>query len=154
MTEHATPETAVETPDDNVGAAHPTEPSGYLASGGGQRRSLRDRFAALAPYRKETVPVEGVGDVEVRSLTLGDRNRALTSISDEDGNADKELIIAALIIASSFDPETGEKVFHDSDIEFIQGQDAGRMDELGKSAMKLNKMIPGTDQEIEEAEKA
>jgi hypothetical protein len=135
--------------DEAVGEPMPGEPLGYLAKDGQLRTSVRDKFAALPPYRSKIITVDGVGEVEVRSLILGDRNRALLAISDEDGQADKSQIMTAFIIAATYDPVTGEKVFTEDDFEFINSREASLMDKLGVEAMKMNNMTPETLEETE-----
>jgi len=117
----------------------PSETAGYLAPGGNLRRSIRDRIAAARPFVSELVPVEEWdATIEVRSLTLGERQAMMVELVDDDGNLDKEVLEAAYIRACAYDPETGERVFGDDDLDFIQSRAAGSMDKVGNVAMRLS----------------
>jgi hypothetical protein len=130
------------------------EAGGYKAPGGQPRRSIRDRIASVRPYKSEIVNVpewDGV-DIEVRSVTLGERQEIMAEIMDEEGNAPVARIMTQFIIACSFDPETGEKVFSHDDEEFVNSRNAGPADKIGTAAMKLSGM--GKQVEEEEAKKS
>lgn len=132
----------------------PGETAGYLAPGGALRGSLRDRIAARRPYTSQLVTVEAWGEtVEVRSLPLGVRNDMMLRVMDpETKEPNVQLLFPELIIAASHDPETGEKVFSDDDLAFINGLDAGAADEVAKVAMDLSGM--GEKQKDKEAGKS
>lgn len=120
----------------------PGETDGYKAAGGSVRQSIRDRIAAVRPYASEIIPVPAWGvDIEVRSITLGLRNDMLASVIDpETKEADVKKLYPELIIRSAHDPETGERVFADDDLAFINGRDAGSADLLAKAALRLSGM--------------
>ena len=137
MTEYDAP--AAETGSHVQHAQVPAETAGYLAPGGNVRPSIRDRIAAARPYVSELVEVEEWdATVEVRSLSLGERQAMMVQLVDDDGNLDKEVLEAAYIQACSWDPDTGKRVFADDDLDFIQSRPAGSMDKLGNVAMKLS----------------
>ena len=118
----------------------PGETEGYKAAGGAVRLSIRDRIAARRPYASEVVTAFGE-KIEVRSISLGLRNEMLASVIDpETKEADVKLLYPELIIRSCYDPETGERVFADDDMAFINGRDAGSGDILAKAALKLSGM--------------
>jgi hypothetical protein len=132
----------------------PSETGGYLAPGGKVRRSIRDRIAAARPYVSERVEVEEWDAViEVRSLTLGERQAMFVELSDpETGELDKSLLEAGYIRACAYDPETGERVFADDDLDFIQNLAAGTADKVGQAAMKLSGNVEKKPEEAAEAE--
>lgn len=118
-----------------------SEAAGYLAPGGGVRQSIRDRIAAARPYVAETVEVpEWDSTIEVRSISLGERQAVMADIMGEDGTVNTQEIEAQFILACSYDPETGEKVFSHDDLAFIQSRAAGPADRVGKAAMRLSGM--------------
>lgn len=122
---------------------HSDSPAGYLAEGGGVRASIRDRIKAIAPYSKDTVHVEEWDtDIELRSLSLGERNDMLNKSRGEDGQADADIsvIYPEMLIRTCFDPETGEKVFAEDDAAFINSLPASIMDKLAIPSMKLSGM--------------
>lgn len=125
----------------------PSEDGGYKAPGGGVRRSIRDRITAARRYKAETVPVEEWdAEIEVRSLTLGERNELLSEILDEEGNGDFKLIFAPLLIGACYDPETGEKVFAPDDAATINGLDPVSVDKVAEVALRLS----GLDQKAKD----
>ncbi|WP_411721495.1 hypothetical protein [Mycetocola sp.] len=160
MTEYNAEAAAATSPAETPAAAqtqtHPTpgETDGHRAAGGALRPSIRDRIAAARPYASEVVdfPLWDV-KIEVRSISLGLRNEMLASVIDpETKEADVKRLYPELIIRTSFDPETGERVFSDDDLAFINGLDAGSGDKLAKPALKLSGMTD--DAKDEEAGKS
>lgn len=134
----------------------PSETAGYLAPGGKLRTSIRDRIAAARPFVSELVPVEEWDStIEIRSLSLGERQAMMVQLVDDEGNLDKEVLEAAYIQACSWDPETGKRVFADDDLDFIQSRPAGSMDKLGNVAMRLsgNAAKPAAEAQEDEAKK-
>lgn len=124
--------------------APPAETEGYKAPGGVVRRSIRDRIAAVAPYTSRLVTVEewdGV-QVEVRSLSLGERNAMLAKAAEgeDGGNTDISTIYPEMVMRCTFDPETGEKVFNEEDEAFINSRPANLVDKLAMPAMELSGM--------------
>lgn len=119
----------------------PSETAGYLAPGGTPRPSIRERIARARPYVSETVEVpEWDSTIEVRSISLGERQAVMADIMGEDGTVNTQEIEANFILACSYDPETGEKVFSHDDLPFIQSRAAGPADRVGKAAMRLSGM--------------
>lgn len=118
------------------------ETGGYKAEGGGVRESIRDRIQKARPYTKELVEVaEWDVAIEVRSISLGLRNEMMLSVIDEDTKqADIRKLYPEMIIACSYDPETGDKVFASDDAAFLNGLDAGILDKIAKPALKLSGM--------------
>ena len=119
-----------------------SETAGYKGEGGAIRTSIRDRIRAARPYTKELVEVEEwEATIEVRSISLGLRNEMMLSVIDPDTKqADVRKLYPEMIIACSYDPETGEKVFADDDAAFLNGLDAGVLDKIAKPAMELSGM--------------
>lgn len=119
----------------------PGEPTGYLAPGGAQRPSVRDRIKAMKPYSAETVHVaEWEADVELRSLSLGERNEILQEARQGDSDMDISVLYPQIIVKCSYDPETGTRLFEDDEIAFINSLPANLMDKLAVPAMKLSGM--------------
>lgn len=123
----------------------PGETEGYKAPGGGLRPSLRDRIAARRPYTTENVYVPGWDEtVEVRSISLGVRNEMMDKVMDpETKEPNIRLLFPELLIRTAHDPETGERIFADDDLAFIEGQDSAAADTVAKVAMRLSGMADG-----------
>jgi hypothetical protein len=118
------------------------ETGGFKAPGGALRPSMRDRIAARRPYTTELLYVPSWDEtVEVRSISLGVRNEMMERVMDpETKDVNAKLLYPELLITTAYDPETGERIFADDDIAFIDGQDAGAADAVAKVAMKLSGM--------------
>jgi hypothetical protein len=121
------------------------ETEGYRAPGGTVRPSMRDRIAARRPYSTELKYVKSWDEtVEVRSISLGVRNEMMERVMDpETKEADVKLLIPELLIRCAHDPETGERIFADDDLAFLNGQDSGAADEVAEVAMRLSGMTDG-----------
>lgn len=129
-----------------------SETDGYKGAQGAVRGSIRDRIAKRRPYSSEIVDAFDE-KIEVRSISLGLRNEMLASVIDEETKeADVKKLYPELIIRTCFDPETGERVFSDDDLAFINGLDAGDSDKLAKPALRLSGM--SDDVKDEEAGKS
>lgn len=121
------------------------ETGGFKAPGGGLRPSIRDRIAAVAPYTSRMVTVAEWDNVivEIRSLSLGERNAMLAKAAEgeDGGNTDISTIYPEMVMRCTFDPETGEKVFNsDEDEAFINSRPANLVDKLAMPAMELSGM--------------
>jgi hypothetical protein len=127
----------------------PGETEGFRAPGGALRPSLRDRIAARRPFSVKKIYVESWDEwVEVRSISLGVRNEMMERVMDpETKEANVKLLIPELLIQTAYDPETGERIFADDDIAFVNGQDSGAADEVAKIAMELSGMTEGAKDE-------
>lgn len=121
------------------------ETEGYKAPGAALRPSMRDRIAARRPYSAELKYVKSWDEtVEVRSISLGVRNEMMERVMDpETKEADVKLLIPELLIRCAHDPETGERIFADDDLAFLNGQDSGAADEVAEVAMRLSGMTDG-----------
>lgn len=76
--------------------------------------------------------------VEVRSLTGAQRAAFMDSAFDAaTGKPDFSRIHATLIIQTCFDPETGERVFEDTDRDALNSKSAAVTERIAKAAMEL-----------------
>ena len=116
--------------------------------------ALSKRIAEIRDATSEIVRVPEWDNVEieVRSLTLGERNR-ITVASSKKGQVDTDRFYAAIIIATCWDVESGERAFSASDAVMLQGKSGGALDRLAKTAMRLSGLLDDeTDAEDEDAE--
>lgn len=102
--------------------------------------SIRDQILAAEDIRKEIVEVPEWGGIkiEMRSLTGGDRARILETSVDALGNVSLTRVYPEMVIASAFDPETGERVFDDSDKDGLMAKNAVAIDRLAVTATRLS----------------
>lgn len=133
--------------------ANSAAPQGFNGEGGSVRLSVRDKIMAVSPYSAKTIHVdEWDADIEIRSLSLFERNDMLNKAKGDDGKADADIsvIYPELIMRTAFDPATGEKVFAEDDAAFINSLPANLMDKLAIPAMQLSGMADNT---VDEAAK-
>lgn len=105
--------------------------------------SLRDRIIAADDIGKRLVHVPEWGvEVEVRTLSTGMRSRMLQSAATDDGGVDISRLYPMLVIATAFDPESGEAIFADTpeDFDLIQNKSAKAVEVVAKAAMEMSGM--------------
>jgi hypothetical protein len=103
--------------------------------------SIRDQILAADDIGTEIVPVPTWGvTVQVRGLTLGQRNDALTASREEDGSLNLSRYYALIIIGTVADPETGQPVFTESDVAALLTKSSEPADLLAKKALALSGM--------------
>ena len=103
--------------------------------------SLRDRIQAANDIQNRMINVSQWGvDLELRTLTAIERTRLVKSCTDDEGNVDLERMYPLLLIASCFDPETGDKVFDASDMEMLGDKSASAVEFVARQAMELSGM--------------
>jgi hypothetical protein len=114
--------------------------------------SLRDQIFAVEDIRKEIVEIPEWGGIkiEVRSLTGGDRARILETGVDAHGNVSLQRVYPEMVIASAFDPESGERIFEEADKDGLMAKNALAIDRLATVATKLSGL---NDEAVEEAGK-
>lgn len=113
--------------------------------------SLRDRILGASDIRRESVRVpEWDVVVEVRGLTGSQRAKLMKNGFDARGGADFEKLYPELLIASTFDPETGEQVFSEADRESLNGKSGAALERVAQAAMRISGLSPDA---VEEAEK-
>jgi hypothetical protein len=100
---------------------------------------LKEKIKAVQDVRVEKAVIpEWDVTLELRTMKAIDRARLLKSCVDKEGNVIGERFQAGLIIASCYDPETGEKVFEDGDFEFLMEKSAGVIEYLAGIAMNIS----------------
>ena len=83
------------------------------------------------------VPQWGV-TVLVKSMTARDRARMITTGVSDSGVFRLEEILPDLVIASTYDPETGERVFEESDRDALMSKSAAPIEQIATVAMRLS----------------
>lgn len=102
--------------------------------------SIRDQIFASDDILKEIVEIPEWGGIkiEVRSLTGADRARILETGVDAAGNVSLQRVYPEMVIASAYDPESGERVFDESDKDGLMSKNALAIDRLAVIATKLS----------------
>jgi hypothetical protein len=104
--------------------------------------SLREKIFAADDIATETVEVPEWGvTVEVRGMNGSDRSRILElAAGADDGRMSIGSMYVETVIASTYDPETGERVFSDSDRDMLMTKSATAIDRLAQVGMRLSAM--------------
>lgn len=109
--------------------------------------SLRDLVAEQHDSTEELVTVDEWKHPQtgepltflVKSMTGGTRAKMVMSSRREDGEGtDFSKLYPAIIIATCYDPETGEKVFQDDDVELLNSKRASVVEKLGSAGMRVS----------------
>jgi len=113
--------------------------------------TLRERILAKDDSALEIVAVpEWDETVEVRSMTGKERSRVMKEYM-VDGELDMERLYPVLIIACTYDPDTGEQVFTPADTEALNKKNAGPLERVAQAALRVSGLAPGA---VEAAGKA
>src|SRR5882724_2995348 len=102
--------------------------------------SMREKIKSTPDSSAEVIPVpEWDVKIEVRSMTARTRARMLRECVDPDeGTMDFEKLYPALLVACSYDPETGEAVFVEADVEWLNDKASGPVERLAQAGMRLS----------------
>lgn len=100
---------------------------------------LRQQILDTDDIKEEEVGVEEWNcKILVRGLTGKDRSEILTSALTRDGRLDFSKVYPDLVIATSFDPETGEKIFSKTDREVLNEKSGSALEKIAGKAVKLS----------------
>jgi len=106
--------------------------------------SLRDEIlkASDIPTEQVEVPEWGV-TVEVRGMSLAEREAIGQIAADalearEKGGIAERSFNAATVVATSYDPKTGERIFTDADIHAVAAKSASAVMRLADAGQRLS----------------
>lgn len=103
--------------------------------------SLRDKILASDDIASELVEIpEWDVILEVRGMTGGDRSKILENAATNEGNISVGTVYVDTVIASTYDPDTGERVFAESDKPALMEKSAAAIDRLATVGMRLSAM--------------
>lgn len=108
------------------------------------RRTILEREDTL---RESVFVPEWDVTVEIRGMTAGDRFRLLQNTS-VDGRVNFQRWFPDLVIACTFDPETGEKVFQATDRDTLLTRSGKAIGQLAEVASRLSGL---SDADVESA---
>ena len=95
---------------------------------------------AVQDISREMVDVPEWGfTFEVRSMTAAERTHIM-EMAQKAGQVDLSLVYPEIIIATTFNPETGEKVFTSEHSEALMAKNAAALDRLAKVGLRLSGM--------------
>jgi len=104
--------------------------------------SLRDQILAAEDIQIEMVEVPEWGvTVEVRGMSGADRSALMQAVADSpEGKATISTMYVDSIIATAYDPETGERLFTPEDAGALNAKAASALDRLAEVSMRLSGM--------------
>lgn len=104
--------------------------------------SLREKILAAEDIQSEMVEVPEWGcTIEVRGMNGADRSRILeAAASSEDGKIGIGSMYVETVIASAYDPDTGERVFSQADRDVLMSKSASAIDRIATVGMRLSAM--------------
>lgn len=111
--------------------------------------NLRDTILRTDDTQRDTVTIPEWGgiELEVRSMTGKERARFLESFTDDQGRVQWEQLYPSLIIATCFDPESGERVFLPDDHDELNGKSGAALERIAKVGMRLSGMEKDSEEE-------
>jgi hypothetical protein len=100
---------------------------------------LRDKIAGIKDIKEERlyIPEWGV-ELNIKSLSGAARNKILNTAMDKNGKVDLDRFYPDLIIASCFDPETGEQVFEPTDRDMLLSKNGAALERIAQKATEMS----------------
>ena len=104
--------------------------------------TLREKILAIDDRPLEVVDVPEWGcKVGIRTPSIIERNRLVQSYTDGDGRVQIETMFQWLVIGTACDPDTGELLFTEDDLDELAQRSATVMDRLADVAMRAAGII-------------
>jgi hypothetical protein len=111
---------------------------------------LRSRILGASDLRKERVSIpEWDVTLEVRGLTGTQRARLMQNGFDGRGQAVFDRLYPELVIASTFDPESGEPVFAEGDRDALNAKSGAALERLAQVAMRVSGLTADATEQAE-----
>lgn len=103
---------------------------------------LKDRIKEFDDCKKETMTIPQWNDevIEIRSFMGWTRSRLLDKARQEDGELDNIKLNELLLVESCYDPETGEKLFDESDLDWLREKSGPAIDDIVSKIISINKL--------------
>lgn len=108
-----------------------------------ENQSLRELILSTEDIQSEvvTVPQWGNAKLEIRGMSGKERSRLMQICVDpKTQEIDFSRLYPLIIVATAFDPETGEKVFSSDDIDALNEKSGAALEYVGKVAARLSGM--------------
>lgn len=103
------------------------------------KSEIRSALLGRAKVRKRLVEFPDLKtSIEVWGVTAGARGRLINRSRDEDGVLDYEKYYAMLVIETAHDPESGDLVFGEADLDALNGLPQHVVDNLATTAEELS----------------
>lgn len=103
---------------------------------------LRDQILAFDDIETRVVEVPEWGGVkvEIRTPSVAARGELIAQFIRDDSKIDYVRMYPALVVATSHDPDTGERLFTNDDIEALKEKSSKAMERIGEVAIELSGM--------------
>lgn len=100
---------------------------------------LRDKIANIKDIKEEKIHIPEWGvDLLIRSLSGAVRNKIMNASLNKDGKMDLDRFYPDIVIASCFDPETGEQVFEPTDREMLLSKNGAALERIAQKATTMS----------------
>lgn len=102
---------------------------------------LREKILSVKA-KEEVVNVSEWGvDVKIKEMTAKDKYDIINRVSDlKTKKVDVARMTIEFVIACTYDPESGDKVFDDEDFDSLGNMPSGGIDKIFKEVSKINKL--------------
>lgn len=101
-------------------------------------KSLKDKIQAADDIKSEMVEVPEWGvTVEVRTISGARRAEVFSRATNTEGNVVAGTAYISLIVAAAYDPETGEPLFSQDDVEWLKEKSAKATERIATVAARL-----------------
>lgn len=104
--------------------------------------NLRELILQSDDIPVETITVKQWGGVEleIRGMNGKERAKLLRGSMSDEGELDFEKLYPLLIVACSYDPETGDKVFTEADLDLLNSKSGAALETVGQVCARLSGM--------------
>lgn len=104
--------------------------------------SLRDKILHLDDTRRVVQHVaEWDCDVQVRSMSARTRMRLLEHLKQDPDDVGLQVLV---LVATCYDPETGNRLFEESDAAWLVEKHAGVIQQLANAGLRISGMMSGS----------
>lgn len=102
--------------------------------------NLREQIAETNDESRTriTVPEWGNVDLEIRSMSAGDRAMMLNRIMDDNGKLKTQHLYPQMLIKTVYDPTDGQPVFKSDDTDLINSKNASVVERIATAAMQTS----------------
>lgn len=101
--------------------------------------SLKDRILSAEDIPTEIVDVPEWGvKLLIKGMTGGDRSEMLSRAIGDDGGVDLKSIYPDVVVITTHDPETGERIFSADDIPALMAKSGKAIDRVAIVGMRLS----------------
>ena len=104
--------------------------------------SLKDKIKNAKDVNSEIINIpEWDCELEIRAFTAWVRTSILDKVRTPEGGVDNTMLSRYLLIESVFDPETGEKLFDESDLKWLEMKNGAVIDMIVNKIGQINRWV-------------